>query len=155
MPTSHKIKTLIFPALNISFFAVIVFLILLFDLIETEDIFSALAVSFLLGAMLSGAVPLLLIHLFDLDTSEYFKGLLAFSILSVPLCLATVSIGLMFYITPLVLFVLHLAYRIFKYIRAEKTSSDSIITSAVVFVSNPLLLYIGLAIDLIRVLSWQ
>ena len=158
---ANKIKTLIFPVLNL--LAALALYTLPNGPYMTMKEFARSVTGFpmfgLLGTLLSGVLPLLLIIVFRLDTSEYFSGELLVYILTIPVLTSTVFYAvplgeflgeISILIPPSVLLFGYFMYRLHSCFKNWKTSPKDFLSVIVLTLSTPALLYIGLVYDFIK-----
>ena len=147
MPTSNIIKTLVFPTLNI--LPIIPFSI--FYRSHTGEAILSFIIPFLLGVVLGGVVPIVLIIKYKLDTSEYLFRQIYFTVSSAVLCL----LSWLVWATALPLYLPIVLLIVFFIINWRSLGNPQIawfeekIAVVVVTLATPLLLYIGFLLEIL------
>ena len=140
------VKNLLFPFINIS-------LPIIFIIVTSLNI-EYFCFTILIGIIMGGIVPLLLIILFKIDTSDCFLKKLIFVIISIIVCIFTwfSTWDYSLIIIPLVIEIIS----IFFYILIDQSDENErgilikIVKVLVLSLSNPLIVYIGILLDLIN-----
>ena len=140
------IKNLLFPFINIS-------LPIIFIIVTSLNI-EYFCFTLLIGIIMGGIVPLLLIILFKIDTTDCFFKKLIFVIVSIIVCIFTwfSTWDYRLIIIPLVIEIIS----IFFYILIDQSDENErgilikIVKVLVLSLSNPLIVYIGILLDLIN-----
>ncbi len=143
MPTSNKIKTLIFPTLNI--LPIMPFSI--FYRSHTGEAILSFIIPFLLGVVLGGVVPIVLIIKYKLDTSEYLFRQIYFTVLSAVLCLLSWLVWAT--VLPIVLLIVFFIINWRSLRNPQIAWFEEKIAVVVVTLATPLLLYIGFLLEII------
>lgn len=150
---ANKIKTLIFPVLNI--LPIIPFSI--FYKSHTGEAILGFFMAFLLGVVLGGVVPIVLIIKYKLDTSEFLFRQIYFTVISAVLCLLSWLVwasGLPF-LLPIALLIVFFIINWRTLGNAKIAWVEEKIAVVVVTLATPMLLYIGLLLDIIRILTFS
>ena len=143
------IKNLLFPFINIS-------LPIIFIIVTSLNI-EYFCFTLLIGIIMGGIVPLLLIILFKIDTTDCFFKKLIFVIISIIVCIFTwfSTWDYSLIIIPLIIEIIS----IFFYILIDQSDENErgilikIVKVLVLSLSNPLIVYIGILLDLINLID--
>lgn len=140
------IKNLLFPFINI----MLPILFIIFTSLNADTLYFTL----LIGIIIGGVIPLLLTIIFHIDTTNCFFAKLIFVIISIIVCVVslfnTQNHGLI--VLPLIIEIISIFfYLLIDYSDdIEQRIIIKIIKVLVLSLSNPLMIYIGLLLDLIN-----
>lgn len=147
----NKLKSMLFPIINIIIPAILI-CVQTFDSNEKLiDLLLLFIFTLLFGFVLGGIFPILLIVIYNIDVSEYFKIRLISLFLSAVLCVLSWfdTTSTLIIITPIILVLITALYLTRKYLYEEINSFHGKLKLVVITMSNPILLYLGFLIDFI------
>ena len=151
---ANKIKTLIFPVLNL--LAALLFTLSLLPEIGFIDSVFFHPMTSILGIVVSGLVPIIMIVAFKLDTSEFFSELLILYISTIPVLTSALysTAFLEEYLGEMVLFIGpgaviigYFMYRLHYCFKNWKTTPEDFLSVIVITLSPPGMLFIGILYD--------
>lgn len=147
----NKLKSMLFPMINIIIPAIFICVQTLGLNKELIDILLLFTFTLFLGFVLGGIFPILLIVIYNIDVSKFFKTRLIFLFISAVLCVLSWfdTASALIIITPIVLELITALYITRKYLYEEINSFQGKLKLVVITMSNPILLYMGFVIDFI------
>ena len=115
------------------------------------DILLYMVFTLFFGAVLGGIFPILMIIVFNIDTSDCFIARLIALLISAIVCVLSWfdTTGLLIIIVPIALEFITTIFIVKKYLYFDMETSYGIIKLIVITVSNPILLYFGFILDFI------
>lgn len=146
-----KLKSMLFPIINIIIPAIFICVQTFGSNKKLIDLLLLCIFTLFLGFVLGGIFPILLIIIYNIDVSKYFKTRLIALLISAVLCVLSWfnTTGTLVVITPIILEFITVLYLTRKYLYDEINSFHGKLKLVVITMSNPILLYLGFVIDFI------